>query len=81
MAIETQLIDRTLQLSPGDRAELARQLILSLESAGPEAEIDPISEAEIERRLDAFDRGEVQAVEWRDAVERARASLRKSGDR
>jgi hypothetical protein len=33
-------------------------------------------EAEIERRLAAHDGGDVTAIDWRDAVERAREALR-----
>jgi len=75
MAIETDLIDRAMRLSSGDRAELARQLLLSLEPTPLDVDADQAWEVEIEKRLAALDRGEVTPVEWRDAVDRARASL------
>jgi hypothetical protein len=57
---------------------LARELILSLEGQ----ELDPGAqaawEAEIDRRLEALDRGEVMPVDWRDAVERIRKNLKDS---
>lgn len=76
MAIETDLLDRAMRLSSRDRAELARQLILSLEPTPLEVDADEAWEAEIEKRLAALDRDEVTPVEWRDAVNRARALLR-----
>ena len=78
MAIETDLVNRAMDLSPVDRAELARQLILSLDpppADGPAAET---WEAEIEARLAAYDRGETSPIEWREAVQQARTSLRKT---
>jgi len=77
MAIEADLIGRAMNLSSVDRAELARQLILSLEPTPVDGAAADAWEDEIERRLVAYERGETTPVEWRDAVERARASLRK----
>ena len=78
MAIETDLTERVLRMPAADRADLARQLILSLESEEPQVDVDPAWETEIERRLAAFDRGEVAPVDWRESVERARNSIRKN---
>jgi len=77
MAIKQELVSTALELSADDRAELARQLILSLEPAEVDADADSAWEAEIEHRLQAIDRGEVATVDWRQAVERARNSLPK----
>jgi len=81
MPLASDLVTRVLDLSPADRAELARQLILSLESQPPDPDADAAWEAEIERRLTQVDRGEVTLVDWRDSIERIRASLknRKAG--
>jgi putative addiction module component (TIGR02574 family) len=76
MPIKAELVERTMRLPEGERAELARQLILSLEPAEVSAQEEQAWEAEIERRLAAHDRGEVTAIDWRDAVERARVALR-----
>jgi putative addiction module component (TIGR02574 family) len=81
MAIEMELVDRVLHLPDQERAELARQIILSLETADPDADADAAWEAEIERRAGEVDRGEVALVDWRDAIERARRSLRRNGSR
>jgi putative addiction module component (TIGR02574 family) len=77
MAIKQELVTIALDLSADDRAELARQLILSLEPLEIDADADAAWEAEIESRLQAIDRGEVTSVDWRHAVERARNSLSK----
>lgn len=75
MAIETDLLERTMHLSDRDRAELARQLLLSLEGIQSESDLDEAWEAEIERRLAAHDRGETAAIDWEESVERARRAI------
>ena len=75
----TELMNKAMELSAEDRAELARRLIASLDPAVPDAEAEQEWEAEIERRVEAADRGDAKLVDWRESVERARQSLR--GDR
>ena len=53
MTLQADIIDRALNLPLGDRAELARQLILSLEAGEFDENADAAWEAEIERRLSA----------------------------
>jgi Putative addiction module component len=77
MAIKQELVSTALDLPAGDRAELARQLILSLEPLEVDADADLAWEAEIEHRLKAIDSGEAVSVDWRKSIERARASLTK----
>jgi putative addiction module component (TIGR02574 family) len=78
MAIASELVERTMHLSAKDRAELARRLILSLESGTMQEDVERAWEAEIERRISAYERGEVGAVEWRVAVKRAKSAIRKN---
>ena len=59
------LAERGLALSQEDRARLAEVLLASLDPE-PQSEVEAAWEVEIERRLAAYDRGEVQAI---DAVE------------
>jgi putative addiction module component (TIGR02574 family) len=75
MSAETELLDRILLLPPGDRAALARKLILSLESPDFDADADAAWDAEIVARLAQVDRGEVAPIDWRQAIDRARQSL------
>jgi putative addiction module component (TIGR02574 family) len=75
MAIESDLVERTMHLSSADRAELARRLILSLEPGGVEADVERAWEIEIERRIRSFEGGQTAAADWQDTVERAKAKL------
>lgn len=61
-----------LQLATGDRAKLAERLLISLEE---DDEILAFWVAEAERRADAFDRGEMEAVDFDEAITQARARL------
>jgi putative addiction module component (TIGR02574 family) len=76
MALKSELVEQLLELSPTDRADLARQLLLSLEPTDVDADADQAWEAEIERRCAAVDRGEVELLDWRTSVERIRNTLR-----
>ena len=78
MALQSELIERTMHLAREDRAELARQLILSLETTEPDAGVDEAWEREIARRSEQVDRGEAPLVDWREAIKLSRASLRKN---
>ena len=73
--IADDLLKVALNLSKEDRAELARQLIVSLESGQSDADSDELWKAEIERRLAEVDRGEVKLIEWHDSVQRIREML------
>ena len=75
MSIEADLVERTMHLSPSDRADLALQLILSLETDPPDENVDQEWGAEIARRTAAYDRGEMSSVDARVAIARIRASL------
>src|SRR6266508_3427146 len=73
--IADDLLKVALNLSKEDRAELARQLIVSLESGQSDADSDELWKAEIERRLAEVDRGEVKLIEWHASVQRIREML------
>ena len=47
-------------------------MILSLEPREPDSGVEEAWESEIERRVDAADRGESKLIDWRESVERAR---------
>ena len=55
------VLGAALALPPQDRAIVAERLLESL-NEGNQAEIDAAWLAEVERRLEAFDRGEMKAV-------------------
>ena len=67
----TELAERGKSLPPEDRARLVDLLLVSLQepaTAGAEAAWD----TEIDRRLDAYERGEVEAIPAEDVFVRAR---------
>jgi putative addiction module component (TIGR02574 family) len=75
MSIESELLAQALSLPEADRAELANQLLLSLEPDGPDTDRDAAWAEEVERRRLAFDRGETTASPWREAIRRIEGSL------
>lgn len=61
-----------LQLATSDRAKLAERLLISLDE---DDEILASWVAEAERRTDAFDRGEMETIDFDEAIAQARARL------
>lgn len=61
-----------LQLSTAERSKLAERLLVSLEE---DDEILAAWVEEAEQRGDAFDRGEIQAIDVDDAIAQARARI------
>lgn len=61
-----------LQLASSDRAKLAERLLISLDE---DDEILATWIAEAERRADAFDRGEMETIDFDEAIAQARARI------
>lgn len=61
-----------MQLAPAERAHLAERLLVSLDE---DDEILAAWVAEAERRGDAFDRGEMGAIDFEEAIAQARARI------
>jgi putative addiction module component (TIGR02574 family) len=61
-----------LQLAPGERAKLAERLLISLEE---DDEILTAWVEEAERRGDAYERGEMDAIDFDEAIAQARARI------
>ena len=61
-----------LQLAPGERAKLAERLLISLEE---DDEILAAWVEEAERRGDAYERGEMEAIDFDESVARLKAKL------
>lgn len=59
-AISNSFIKQALDLNPGDRIKLVEQLLESLDK--PDAEIDALWAREADVRIEAFERGEIEAV-------------------
>jgi putative addiction module component (TIGR02574 family) len=75
VAIDTTLLERSLALSPQERAELAEQLLLSLELEKQDPDAPRLWAEEIQRRQDDLHTGRVSPVDWREAVQRVRSEL------
>jgi putative addiction module component (TIGR02574 family) len=72
MNTQTQeLLQTALALCESDRAEIAGSLIRSLDAEIDE-DADAAWAAEIERRLQAIDRGEVRLIPWDDVMQELR---------
>lgn len=68
----TELAERGKALAPADRSLLVDMLLVSLHEA-PVAEVEASWDQEAERRLDAYDRGELQALDGEDVLRKARS--------
>mgnify|MGYP001214347623 CR=1 FL=1 len=68
----SELAKRGKQLPPGERERLVDELLVSLNEPAV-ADLDAAWSAEIERRLAAYDRGEVQALSADEVFAKARA--------
>ena len=75
------LIARVFKLSPADRERLGLLLLDSTPDPadGPDetpADVRKAWTEEIVRRVEAYDRGEVRASDWRESLARVRQQLR-----
>ena len=71
----TELLQEILSMPPDERAELADDILASLEPADPE--LMKLWAAEAEDRVSAFERGEIEAISANavfDEIERQRTS-------
>ncbi|MEK8049249.1 addiction module protein [Ideonella sp. DXS22W] len=69
----SELEAQALRLSPEERARLADKLLSSL---GADAAVEEAWAAEVDRRIQEWDAGAVQAVPLADSLARARAAIR-----
>lgn len=69
-----QILQTALALPPDDRVEIAESLIMSLDQERA-AEIEATWAAEIKRRLDSIDKGEVQLIPADEVMRAMRARL------
>ena len=65
------VLEQALKLTPQERAEVAEQLIASLDE-GPDAEVEQAWQEEVQRRLQQVERGEVKTVPWEEVQRRLR---------
>jgi len=75
MTTPSQILDAALALNSEQRAEVAHQLLLSLEPADFDADADQAWAAEIRRRLQALREGRVALRDWDEALVNIRQSI------
>jgi hypothetical protein len=75
------ILSQALDLPLADRAWLARDLLLSLESDESDDDAEATWADEVEARSDAVARGEFTAADWRESVARIRRELQKRQSR
>lgn len=66
-ARNVELRDEILALPPRERARLAEEILNSLTPAGAQA-IEQMCAEEAEARLDAYERGEIEAISGAEAI-------------
>jgi putative addiction module component (TIGR02574 family) len=67
----TELAERGKALTPEDRSRLVDLLLVSLHEA-PVADVEASWDEEVERRLAAYDRGELPALDGEEVLAKAR---------
>ena len=72
----SDLLSAAMSLPESDRASIAYNLLQSLKQSGDLAEDDPAFVDEIERRIEAYDRGEATASSCDEVDQRMRQALR-----
>lgn len=70
------ILEAAMRLDVGERAELAAELLASLEGE-PDADVEAAWAAEIRRRVQRIERGESKLVPWADVERRVEAELPK----
>ena len=63
----SELAELGRELAPEDRSRLVDMLLVSLHEA-PVAEVEAVWDQEAERRLAAYDRGEMQAIDGEEVL-------------
>lgn len=76
MIAAQQILTQALQLPADERAKMAHELLLSLESEPIEEGYDAAWEQELVSRVKQIDEGTAELLDWRDAQEEIRKKLR-----
>lgn len=71
-----QILNAALALPPGEREQIARQLWDSL-GRSPEAANEVVWGQEAQRRVEAYQRGEIEAVPYDEAMRAIREQLKR----
>jgi len=71
-----ELLAQALKLPMDERANMARQLVLSLDSEPFEDDYEAAWNKEIAERVKRLDEGKAETFDWRTAHDEIRANLR-----
>ncbi len=75
MTTPSQILDAAMALDTGQRAEVAHKLLLSLEPADFDEDVDQAWAAELRGRLQAIREGRVRLRDWDEALAGIRQSI------
>jgi putative addiction module component (TIGR02574 family) len=78
MSLNEELRRRALSLPARERAELAHDLLVSLEQEVDPPGIDQDLAEEVLRRSDEYHAGRAKAIDWEESLARVRASFARS---
>lgn len=65
------VLEEALKLPANERAEVAEQLLASLDEA-PDTDVEQAWQEEVQRRLKQVERGEVKTIPWEEVQRRLR---------
>ena len=68
MSIPKKILEEVLALSPTKKVELVDSLLASLDA--PDKEIDRLWKEEVEDRIDAYERGEIKALNIEEVLQK-----------
>ncbi|MDQ6734840.1 MAG: addiction module protein [Nitrospirota bacterium] len=72
MTDKTQaIVEQALKLSPTERADMAEQLLASLDE-NLDSDVEKAWQEEVQRRLQQVERGEVKTIPWEEVQRRLR---------
>lgn len=72
MTEKTQaIVEQALKLSPSERADVAEQLLVSLDDA-VDSDVEKAWQEEVQQRLQQVERGEVKTIPWEEVQRRLR---------
>jgi hypothetical protein len=77
MATDEDLRSQIFALPAIERADLARQLLLSLEADSFDDDVQRVWVEEAERRSVAYQQGETDSRDWQESVNEMRESLKR----
>jgi putative addiction module component (TIGR02574 family) len=72
------VLEEALKLSATERAEVAEQLISSLDEI-PDTDVEQAWQEEVQRRLQQVERGEVKTIPWEEVQRRLRHGKQPAG--